>query len=78
MKIIDETIKNPRTGQWSRKNLTAFASILFSMWYCGYGMLYDKTVHEFVVFFFLSLAGSMLGISTWEKKNLLPPGPPQP
>ena len=73
MKLIDETIKNPRTGQWSRKNVTAFISIGYAIWYTATGMLLDKTVHEFVVIGFLALAGSMLGVSSWEKKNLLPP-----
>lgn len=70
MKIIDHTLKNPRTGEWSRKNLTSFISLVFAMVYSMIGLIYDKTVHEFVVVGFLMLAGGMLGVSSWEKKNL--------
>lgn len=70
MKLIDHTLKNPRTGEWSRKNCTAAFSVLFAAAYSGIGMLLDKTVHEFVVWGFLTLAGSMLGVSSWEKLNI--------
>lgn len=70
MKLIDETIKNPKTGQYSRKNLTAILSFVFAMAYSAVGMLLDKQVHEFVVWGFLSLTGALLGVSSWEKKNL--------
>lgn len=70
MKLWNETVKNPKTGQYSRKNVTALTSLLFAMIYSTYGMVYDKTVHEFVVIGFLSLTGGMLGASSWEKKNL--------
>lgn len=67
MKIINETLKNPKTGQWSRKNLTSFTSFVFAMFYAGYGLLFGGEVHDFVVFGFLSLSGGMLGVSSWEK-----------
>lgn len=73
MKIISQTLKNPKTGQWSRKNLTSFVSFLFAMLYSLLGMIMDKTVHEFVVIGFLTLAGGMLGVSSWEKKNIQQP-----
>jgi len=69
-KLIRDTLMNPKTGEWSRKNLTAFSSLVYVMWYAAYGMIYDKAVHEFIVLFFASLTGSMLGLSSWEKKNL--------
>lgn len=70
MKIIDDTLKNPRTGEWSRKNLTSFVSLIFAIAYVSYCTVYDKTLHEFVVLNFLALAGGMLGVSSWEKLNL--------
>lgn len=70
MSFIGDTIKNPKTGNYSRKNTIAFASFIFAMAYSGIGMLCDKTVHEFVVIGFLSLTGTLLGVSSWEKKNL--------
>jgi hypothetical protein len=73
MKIVRDTLKNPKTGEWSRKNLTSFTSLMFAMAYSAYGMAFDKEVHEFVVIGFLSLAGGMLGVSSWEKLNLKKP-----
>jgi hypothetical protein len=70
MSLIRDTLKNPKTGQWSRKNLTSVTSLFYAMAYPAYGMIFDKTVHEFVVIGFLTLAGGMLGVSSWEKKNL--------
>lgn len=69
-KIISETLKNPNNGQWSRKNLTCFICILFAMVYSSYGMIAEKEVKEFVVIAFLSVATGLLGLSSWEKKNL--------
>ena len=69
-KLIRDTLMNPQNGEWSRKNLTAFTSLVYVMWYAGYGLMYDKAVHEFIVLFFASLTGGMLGLSSWEKKNL--------
>lgn len=69
-KLISETLKNPYNGQWSRKNLTCFVCIVFAMAYSSYGMIADKEVKEFVVIAFLSVATGLLGLSSWEKKNL--------
>jgi len=40
-KLIRDTLMNPRTGEWSRKNLTAATSMVYAMWYTGSGMLFD-------------------------------------
>ena len=69
-KIINETLKNPHTGQWSRKNLTGFSSFAYTVYYVTYGQMHEKAVQEFVVIAFLSLAATCLGISSWEKLNL--------
>lgn len=69
-KIIEETLKNPKTGEWSRKNLTSFSSFAFACTYSLIGLILEKEVHDFVVIGFLSLTASLLGISSWEKKNL--------
>lgn len=69
-RLIEETLKNPKTGQWSRKNLTSFFAFAFACTYSLLGLILGKEVHDFVVIGFLSLTASLLGISTWEKKNL--------
>lgn len=63
-------LKNPKTGRFSRKNITVFVCLVYAILYSTYGMIFDKTVHEFVVWGFLTLAGGLLGVSSWEKKNL--------
>ena len=68
--IINDTLKNPKTQQWSRKNLTGFMSMVFAMSYCAYCTRYDKPIQEFVVAIFVSAALTCLGISSWEKANL--------
>jgi len=45
---------------------------VFAVFYCGYGMVHDKDVQEFVVMAFLGLSAACLGISSWEKLNLKP------
>jgi hypothetical protein len=66
-KLINDTLKNPKTGEWSRKNLTGFACMLFSFAYVIYTTVADKEVHEFVVAIFVGAALTCLGISSWEK-----------
>jgi len=68
IKLIEDTLKTD--GKWSRKSLTCFACLVFSMVYSGYGMVASKEVEEFVVIAFLSVATGSLGLSSWEKKNL--------
>jgi hypothetical protein len=68
--IIDQTLKNPKSGLWSRKNLTGFTSFVFAMAYSAFGMAAGKEVQEFVVGLFLSVTVTCLGMSSWEKKNL--------
>ena len=70
MGIIKDTLKNPGTNQWSRKNLTAVTSLFYAMWYAAHGLIFCGEVLEFVVFGFLGLAGGMLGVSSWEKFNI--------
>lgn len=72
MSLIRDTLKNPRTGEWSRKNITSFASFVFSIAYVTYCTVMDKELHEFVVLNFLALSGGMLGLSSWEKLNIKP------
>lgn len=72
--IVNDTLKNPKTQQWSRKNLTGFISMIFAMGYCAYGVAFDKPIHEFVVAIFVGAALTCLGISSWEKANIEPKG----
>jgi len=69
-KLIKDTLMNPNTGQWSRKNITCFVSFMWAIIYSGYGLYSEKDIQEFVVIGFLSLSAGLLGISSWEKKNL--------
>lgn len=70
MKLINDTLKNPKTGQWSRKNITAAASFISLVGYV-FGMpFFGHEVHDFVAATFATLTGSLLGISSWEKLNL--------
>jgi hypothetical protein len=68
--IINHTLKNPKTGKWSRKNLTGFLSFGYSMFYCSSGMITEKPVQEFVVAFYLGTALTCFRISAWEKINI--------
>lgn len=71
--IINHTLKNPATGIWSRKNLTGFGCMVYAMGYCTYGIVMDRTIHEFVVAVFVSASLTCLGISSWEKANIKQP-----
>lgn len=68
--VIDHTLKNPKTGMWSRKNLAGFFAFAFTIFYCGYGMVNEKQVQEFVVLSFLGFAATCLGLSSWEKSHI--------
>lgn len=68
MKLVDDTLKNPTTGKWSRKNVTSFVSFVFAMIYSETGSYWsDGTVHEFVVFAFLGFAAGLLTSNLWNK-----------
>ena len=69
-KIVRETLMNPKTNQWSRKNIAAFVSLVFAFTYAYIGMICDKEVHEFVFLGALGLTGYNLGLSSWEKKHV--------
>jgi len=65
--LVNDTLKNPRTGLWSRKNLTGFSAFTYLLWYCTF----ETPVHEFVVITFAGIAVTCLGISSWEKANII-------
>jgi len=69
-KLILETLKNPKTGQWSRKNIAGSMAFAYAVYYCTYGLWEDKQIQEFVVMAFLTFSATCLGISSWEKKNI--------
>jgi hypothetical protein len=69
-KLIRDTLQNPKTGQWSRKNITSASSFAALVLYV-FGMpFFGHEVHDFVAATFATLTGSLLGISSWEKFNL--------
>jgi hypothetical protein len=76
--IINHTLKNPKTGHWSRKNLTGFSCIVYAMFYSTYGLFLDRPIQEFVVAIFVGAGLTCLGISSWEKINLPKQEPEQP
>lgn len=65
--IVLHTLKNPKTGQWSRKNLTGFTAFIYAMYHAAYG---TQSV-EAVVGAFLMLTAACFGISAYEKKSIL-------
>lgn len=68
--IVRDTLKNPKTNQWSRKSLTGFLCMMFAMAYCAYGVAREKEIEEFVVAIFVGASLSCLGLSSWEKANV--------
>lgn len=70
--IVEHTLQNPKSKQWSRKNLTSFTCLIYSMVYATGLISKDGEVHEFVVAIFVGAALTCLGISTWEKANVEP------
>jgi hypothetical protein len=77
-KVINETLKNPRNGEYSRKNITGFSCFAVSVIYCMYALVHDKAIQEFVIAIFMSASMACLGISSWEKVNISKPTAPQP
>jgi len=69
--IVDHCLKNPKTGQYSRKNVAGSLSFFTAVIYCGYGTMHDKPVQEFVIVAFLTFSAACLGISSWEKANVI-------
>jgi hypothetical protein len=68
--IVNQTLKNPKSGLWSRKNLTGISCIGYAMGYSTYGLIASKTTQEFVVAIFVGAGLTCLGISSWEKKHV--------
>lgn len=70
-KIVDECIKNPKTGQYSRKNVAGTVAFAIATSYCTYDIVHNKVLHEFVIAAYLTFAAACLGISSWEKANVI-------
>lgn len=71
MKIIDETIKNPKTNQYSRKNISAFIGLMSAVGYSFLPLIIPSfNPHSDIVWAFLLFTASLLGVSTYEKINL--------
>ena len=68
MKIINDTLKN-KQGQWSRKSLTAFASFTIAIIYETIFPLLKLPTKEYVFITLLTLTGSVLGLTVWDKNN---------
>ncbi len=76
-KLIHDCLMNPKTGQFSRKNVTGFLCFIAAVVYCMYALVHDKTIQEFVVAIFMGACMTCLGISSWEKKNVVSQDPPK-
>lgn len=70
--IVDHTLKNPRTGEWSRKNLTGVAAFLYSVYYCQDCLIKGIPVQVEVLLIWNATALTCLGISSWEKFQIKP------
>lgn len=68
MKIINDTLKN-KNGQWSRKSLTAFASFHIAIAYELIFPLLKIPTKEYVFITLLTLTGSVLGLTVWDKNK---------
>lgn len=68
--LINHTLKNPKTGEWSRKNITGFLCMVYAMSYCTHGLIIGCVVQEAIVGIFVGASLTCLGISSWEKLNL--------
>lgn len=68
MKIINDTLKN-KAGVWSRKSLTAFASFHMAIAYEIIFPLLNLPTKEYVFITLLTLTGSVLGLTVWDKSN---------
>lgn len=68
MKIINDTLKNPN-GKWARKSLTAFASFCCAIVYEFAMPFFGIMTKEYVFITLLTLCGSVLGLTVWDKKT---------
>jgi hypothetical protein len=73
-KIINDTLKTPKTGKWSRKSLTMFVSFIMSIIIGIYIVISDYFLHEEInryaidVFYgFLVIAGGTSVLTVWDK-----------
>jgi len=68
MKIFKDTLQNEE-GKYSRKSLTAFVALVLSV---GYEFLlpwFDVPTKEYVFITLITLTGSTLGLTVWDKKR---------
>lgn len=68
MKIINDTLKN-KAGQWSRKSLTAFTSFFMAIIYEAVFPLLGLPTKEYVFITLITLTGSVLGLTVWDKNT---------
>ena len=72
MGLINDTLKNPETGRYSRKSLTTLAAFSLAIVYEFLLPLqpwWEFTPNEYVWDGLLLLTGATLGLTVWDKKN---------
>lgn len=69
MKIIEDTLKNPKTGNWSRKSLTAFTSFILAIVYEFILPFWGMNTKEYVFITLVTLTATVLGLTVWDKKK---------
>jgi NRPS condensation-like uncharacterized protein len=68
--IINDTLKYK--GKWSRKSLTAFSSFTLGIIYEMILPFLGIVTKEYVFITLLTLTGSVLGLTVWDKSNTNP------
>lgn len=69
MKLIEQTLKNPITGNLSRKSLTAFFSFALSIVYEFILPFWGMNTKEYVFITLVTLTATVLGLTVWDKKK---------
>ena len=80
MKIINDTLKNPKNGEYSRKSIILFVSFNFVMLYEGVLPIVAEVIKlwlpalefqtkQYVFEAMLLFVATLLGITVWDKKQ---------
>lgn len=67
-KIVNDTLKNPQTGRWSRKSLTIFVAFFSALIYEFVFPYFEINTKEYVFITLMSAVVSGLGLTVWDKK----------
>lgn len=68
MKVLKNTLQN-ENGKWSRKSLTSFSSFALAVIYEFILPFAGLQTKEYVFITLLTLCGSVLGLTVWDKSK---------